>query len=154
MENLGSIHSFKKHGTNIFQMKWGNSAKEWEQWNNGIGKILEGTNTFYVIKFEDIPKYWLNEICYTSLVCELRPGKKDPNRKRITIYGTNVFYPGYIGTNTASLELFKLIIVSILSRAGAKYVCFDIENFYLSTPLGIPEYVKIQLSKIPQEFIK
>ena len=30
---------------------------------------------------------------------------------------------------------------------------FDIEFFYLSTPLGRPEYVKIQLSKIPQEFI-
>ena len=32
-------------------------------------------------------------------------------------------------------------------------MCFDIENFYLSTPLDKPEYVKIQLSKIPQEFI-
>ena len=44
------------------------------------------------------------------------------------------------------------MINSVLSRAGAKYVCFDIENCYLSTPLGIPEYAKIQLSKIPQEF--
>ena len=32
-------------------------------------------------------------------------------------------------------------------------MCFDIENFFLSTPLDKPEYVKIQLSKIPQEFI-
>ena len=32
-------------------------------------------------------------------------------------------------------------------------MCFDISLFYLRTPLGIPEYVKIQLSKIPQEFI-
>ena len=33
-------------------------------------------------------------------------------------------------------------------------VCvFDIYFFNLSTPLGRPEYVKIQLSKIPQEFI-
>ena len=41
----------------------------------------------------------------------------------------------------------------VLSRAGAKYVCFDIEHFYLSTPLDKPEYVQIQLSEIPQEFI-
>ena len=41
----------------------------------------------------------------------------------------------------------------VLSRSGAKYVCFDIEKFYPSIPLGRPEYVKIQLSKIPQEFI-
>ena len=45
------------------------------------------------------------------------------------------------------------MINSVLSRAIAKYVWFDIETFYLSTPLGRPEYVKIQLSKIPQEFI-
>ena len=83
----------------------------------------------------------------------MQPGKKDPNQTRITICGTNVCYPGDVGTNTASLELFKLIINSVLSRSGARYVCFGIDFFYLSTPLGRPEYVKIQLSKIPQEFI-
>ena len=119
----------------------------------GIGKRVEVKNTFYVIKFEDIPKDRLNEICYTSVVCEVRPGKKDLNQTRITICGTNVCYPGDVGTNTASLELFKLMINSILSRAGTKYVCFGIDFFYLITPLGRPEYVKIQLSKNPQEFI-
>ena len=80
----------------------------------------------------------------------MRPVKKYPNRTRITICGTNVCYPGDVGTNTASLEISKLMINGVLSRAGAKYVFFDIENFYLSSPLGRPEYVKIQLSKIPQ----
>ena len=42
---------------------------------NGLGKIVEGTNNFYVILFEDIPKDRLNKICYTSVVCEVRPGK-------------------------------------------------------------------------------
>ena len=63
-------------------------------------------------------------------------------------------YLGDVGTNTTSLELFKFMINTVLSRKGAKYVCFDIEIFYLSTPLGRPQYVKIQLSKIPEEFIK
>ena len=31
---------------------------------------------------------------------------------------------------------------------------FNIEHFYLSTPLKQPQYVKIQMSKIPQEFIE
>ena len=83
---------------------------------NGKGKRIEGTNTFFVIKFEDIPNDRLNEICYKSVVCEARPGKKDPNRTRITIWGTNICYPGDVGTNTASLELFKLMINSVLSR--------------------------------------
>ena len=62
-------------------------------------------------------------------------------------------YPVDVGTITASLEILKPIINSVLSRSVAKYVCLNIEFFNLSTPLGRPEYVKIQLSKIPQEFI-
>ena len=95
----------------------------------------------------------VKEICYKSVVYEVKPGKKYPNRTRITICGTNVWYPNDVGTNTESLEVFKLMTNSVLSRAGAKCVCFDIENFHLSTPLDKPEYVNIQLSKIPQEFI-
>ena len=96
---------------------------------NGTGKRIEGTHKLFVIKFEDIPKDRLNKIFYTSVVCEVRPGKKDPNRTRIIICGKNVCYPGDVGTNTASLELFKLMVNSVLPRAGAKYVCFDIEFF-------------------------
>ena len=54
---------------------------------NGKGKRLEVTNTFLAIKFENTPKNRLNEICYTSVVCEVRPGKKDPNRTRIKSVG-------------------------------------------------------------------
>ena len=57
---------------------------------NGLGKIVEGSDTLYVIKFEDIPTDRLNEICYISVVCEVRPGKKYPNCTRIKICGTNV----------------------------------------------------------------
>ena len=41
---------------------------------NGIGEIIEVTNTFFVIKFEDIPKDRLNKICYTSVFYEVQPG--------------------------------------------------------------------------------
>ena len=96
---------------------------------NDLGKRVVGTDTFYVIKFEDIPKYRLKEICYTSVVYEVIPGKKDPNRTRITICGTNVCYPGDVGTSTASMELFKIMINSIISQEGEKYVCLDIDFF-------------------------
>jgi hypothetical protein len=36
---------------------------------------------------------------------------------------------------------------------GAKFCTFDISNFYLCTPLDRPEYIKIKLSGIPQQFI-
>ena len=73
---------------------------------------------------------------------------------KTTVCNTNDCYPGDVRTNTASLELFKLVINSILSQTCTKYVCFDIENVYPNITLGRPEYVKIQLSKISQEFIE
>ena len=84
------------------------------------------------------------------MLCQERPGKSDPNRTCITICGTNVRYPGDVGTKTASLELLKLIINSVISRAGEKFVAFDVSNFYLDTPMKKAEHVKIQFYKIPQ----
>ena len=59
-----------------------------------------------------------------------------------------------MSTPTASLELFKLVLNSVLSRKGARFACFDISNFYLGTPLDRPEYVKIKITDIPKEFIE
>ena len=87
---------------------------------NGLGKTVEGKNTFFLVRFENIPKYRLNKICYTSVLCDVRPGRKDPNITQITICDTNFCYSGGVGTNTASLELFKLMINSILSLTGEK----------------------------------
>ena len=58
-----------------------------------------------------------------------------------------------MGTPTASLEIFKHLINSVLSRNGARYVCFDINNFYLVTPLDRPKYAYIHLKEIPEKFI-
>ena len=120
---------------------------------NGQGKRVEGTDTFFVIRYEDIPPERRQEVTYTSVVCEVRPQKADPNRTRITIGGNRICYPGDVGTPTASLELVKLMLNSVLSRRGARFACFDVSNFYLGTPLDRPEYVRIKISDIPQEFI-
>ena len=120
----------------------------------GQGQHIKGTDTFFVTRFEDIPPERCKEITYTSIVCEVRPQKADPNRTRITIGGSRICYPGDVRTPTASLELFKLILNSVLSRRGAKFACFDISNFYMGTPLDRPEYVKIKITDIPKEFIE
>ena len=53
----------------------------------------------------------------------------------------------------ASLELFKLLINNALSRKGSKLGCFNVKNFYLGNPCDRPEYVKIKLAYIIQEFL-
>ena len=67
--------------------------------------------------------------------------------------GNQVVYAGNAGTKTASLNICKLVMNSVLSRKGAKFITYDICNYYLATPLDYPEYVKINLTNIPQEFI-
>ena len=42
---------------------------------------------------------------------------------------------------------------SVLSCKGAKFIIYNIRNYYLEMPLDYPEYVKIKLTDIPQEFI-
>ena len=113
-----------------------------------------GTNTFFLIDFQDIPLHKRKEICHTMVVCEVRPDKDDPDRTRITIGGNRICFPGDTGTNTASLELVKLLLNSVLSRKGARFSTIDLKNFYLDTPMPEPEYVRIKLSDIPDEFIK
>ena len=113
---------------------------------------MEGTNTFHPIRYENMPLDRRKEIAFSKVVCTFRPDKADPNCTHITIAGQNIKYPGDIGTKTASLDLVKLLLNSVLSHQGAKFVTFDIRNYYLQTPLDRPEYIRIKLSDIPQDF--
>jgi hypothetical protein len=121
--------------------------------NTPAGQRVAGTDTFICIEYNDIPPHKRREICHTMVVCEVHPDKDDPDRTRITIGGNRICYPGDVGTNTASLELVKLLLNSVLSREGARFSTIDIKNFYLDTPMPDPEYIRIKLSNIPDEFI-
>ena len=114
---------------------------------------MEGTDTYRLIKFRDIPYNSRKEICFSRVVCEINPHKEDPNRTRITMAVNHIIFPGEVVTPTASLELVKFMINSVLSRPDAKFCSFDIANFYLGTPMERPEYAKIKLEDIPQELI-
>lgn len=120
---------------------------------NPMMQRVKGTDTFRVIKYEDIPRDRRKEIRHTTVVCEVRPDKDDPNRTRITVAGNRIYYPGDVATPTGSLDLVKLMINSVLSRTGARMACFDVKNFYLDTPMERPEYVRIKFKDIPQEFV-
>ena len=82
---------------------------------------VAGTETFKVVRYEDIHQDHLKEVCHTKVVCEVRPHKEDLDRTRITIGGNLIIYPGDVGTPTVSLELIKLILNGVLSRPGAKF---------------------------------
>ncbi len=116
-------------------------------------KRVAGTNTFFRIDYNNIPLHKRKEICPTMIVCEVQPDKDDPNHTQTTIVGNRICYPGNVGTNTASLELLKLLLNSVLSQKGARFSSIDLKNFYLDTAMPKPEYICIKILDIPQEFI-
>jgi hypothetical protein len=88
------------------------------------------------------------------VVCEVRPEKDDPDHTRITIGGNRICFPVDVGTNTASLELIKLLLNSVLSCSGARFSSIDLKIFYLDTPMPDPEYIRIKIADILAEFIE
>jgi hypothetical protein len=112
---------------------------------------VSGTNTFFLIDYHGIPLHKRKEVCHTMVVCEVRPDKDDPDHTRITIGGNLTCFPGDVGTNTASLELVKLLLNSVLSQKGARSSSIILKNFYLDTPMIDLEYVRIKISDIPAE---
>lgn len=65
--------------------------------------------------------------------------------------GNQTNYTGEVGTPTTQILLIKIMLNSVVSTDGAKFMAINISDFYLNTPLKRFEYVKLKLSNIPEE---
>jgi hypothetical protein len=72
---------------------------------------------------------------------------------RRTVGGILIQYPGDVSTRSADLTTSKCLCNSTISTEGAKYMCLDVKNFYLGTPMDSFEYMRIPIKLIPQEII-
>jgi hypothetical protein len=123
-----------------YEEVWDRSySNELGQLCQGIGmgdkagsKWVAGTNTFHLTQYSDIPHHKRKEIIYTKVVCEISEGKVDKNCTRITVGGNLIFYPGDTGTNTALLELIKLMLNSVILCKGEHFSTIDIKNSTLT----------------------
>ena len=68
--------------------------------------------------------------------------------------GNKINYPEDCGTRTADLLTVKLLLNSVISTPGAKFMTLDISNFYLMTPLKRREYVKMKLADFPDNVVE
>eukprot|EP00804_Cyclotella_cryptica_P003824 CCRYP_018941-RA/>CCRYP_018941-RA protein AED:0.08 eAED:0.08 QI:0/-1/0/1/-1/0/1/0/151 len=48
----------------------------------------------------------------------------------------------------------KILLSSVISRKGARFMTINIKDFYLNTPMVRPEYMRLKLSVIPDHIIK
>ena len=73
---------------------------------------------------------------YDRIVVDYRPQKTDPNCTRLTVGGNLINFPGNFSTPTADLTTAKLVINITISTPGARYMCGNVKNFYLGTPMA------------------
>ena len=113
-------------------------------------KDIPGTNTIKFMTREEIKNISSDRITYAWIVVDYQGHKDDPNRVCITVGGNLIEYLGELTTCTADLTTTWN---SVISTRNAQYICADVKNFYLCTPLERYKYMRIWINLIPQEFI-
>jgi hypothetical protein len=131
-------------------------------WTRGLGnkcgrlfqgsREIPGTDTCFFIDLKNIPKD--RNITYGKIVCDYKPNKKENKPVRLTVGGDRLDYSGDVATSMADITTFKILINSTLSTKDASMMMMDIKNYYLGTPLPWCEYMKMQLSRFPEEIIQ
>jgi hypothetical protein len=131
-------------------------------WKRGFGnecgclfqgiRYIPGTDICFFIKLTNFPKD--RNITYGKIVCNYKPHKKEKERARLTVEGDRLDYSGNVATSTADITTFKIIIYSTLSTEDAAMMMMDIKNYYLGTPLPRFEYMKMLLSRFPEEIVQ
>jgi hypothetical protein len=138
------------------QAKWAHSyANKIEHLAQGMPGCNTGTNTIIFIKKDQVPKARAKDVTYGLITCLVRSKKLDePNRTRLVAGGDRVHYPGNAGTPTANLLTVKILINSIISTAGAKFMIMDIKDFYLNTLMARYEYMRLRIADMPDNIIE
>jgi hypothetical protein len=131
-------------------------------WTRGFGnecgrlfqgiRDIPGTDTCLFIKLTNIPKE--RKITDKEIACDCKPHKKEKERVRLTVGGDILDYSGDVATSTDDITTFKILINSTLSTEDAAMMIMDIKNYYLSTPLPRFEYMKMLLSRFPEEIVQ
>ena len=47
----------------------------------------------------------------------------------------------------------KLLLNSVISTKGVKFISIEIQNLYLNTPMARYEYMRLKIAELPQNFI-
>ena len=138
----------------LIRKKWTHSLA------NKFGRLFQGvcnqikspTNTCYFIHEHDVPTDCFKDVRCGKFECSVRTQKVDePYRTRLVLGGNRINCDFDVGTPTADMLVVKILLNSVIIAPGAKFMTFDISDFYLNTTLTCWEYVKLNLRDIPDE---
>jgi hypothetical protein len=128
---------------------YGNELRRLAQ---GMPGQVTRMDTIFFIPKNKVPRARAKDVTYGLITCLIRPEKtNEPNRTRLVAGGDRVHYPFSSGTPTANLLTMKLLINSMISTPGARFITMDIKNFYLCTPMTRYKYMQLKLSDMPED---
>jgi hypothetical protein len=117
-------------------------ANELGQLAQGVGGRQKGTsNTVYYIRHDQVLENRRKDVIYGQICVDYRPQKEEPNRTRLMVGGNLIEYPGDVSTPTADTTTAKMVINSTISTPNAKFMCADIKDLYLGTPMERYKYM-------------
>jgi hypothetical protein len=150
-----TISSYKKLMHNpataeVWQTAFGKDFGGMAQGCNKTGQ--KGTNAMFVMTHDEIMHALAAKkiFIYANPVVDYRPQKDDPHRIRITAGGNLINYKSNASVRTADIDAAKIHWNSVVSTPNAKYMCLDINFFYLTASHEYFEYMKIPLLLFPE----
>ena len=129
----------------------GSASKEIGRLTQGYATVKAGTNTMHIIHACGKPQG--RKTTYLNIVANVRPQKGDPHRIRFTVSGDRSDYPGPTAIKTAEIQTANLLFNSTISTKGGRFMCIELKDFYLGTPMNRYEYMWIKMANIPQDII-
>ena len=133
-------------------------------WNKSLsmelGRLAQGnqynvssTDTIEFIHQHQVPPK--EKVTYAQCICDHRPLKPEPHRIRLVVGGDKLDCDVDAGAPSTNLVEFKILLNSVISESkqGAKFLSCDIKDFFLSSPMSKPKYMKLKYSIFPQDII-
>ncbi len=133
----------------MWQTAFGKDFGGMLQGNNKTGQ--KGTNAMFVMSHNKI-RHVLDtrhKFSYGNPVVDYWPQKEDPHCIRITAGGNLIINTSSPSIQTADLDMAKLHWNSVISTKGAKYMCLDVNSFYLTAKLEYFKYMRMTLKLFP-----
>ena len=128
-------------------------SNEWGRLTKGNKYGTVETNTIGFIRKQDVPIG--RDVTYATFVYTHKHLKVETHRVRITVGGDRLSCPEDTGSPTANMIETKFLINSTISdtKYNARFICADITNYFLATPMTRKEYMRVPLRYFPPDII-
>jgi hypothetical protein len=91
---------------------------------------------------------------YLQVVSAYRPEKAIRRCIQWTVAGDCIYYAANVSTKAADLTTAKILLNSVISTSGARFLGIDIKDFYLGTVMTQYEYIRIPLQMLPPDIME